>query len=179
MNFFSTHRNSTEVVDAVYETSAYDLEAIQVSVEGEIARNYVEFQALLGRWIAERHAQTQASILKIVEGRPSAGKGTVFEIERARVLLAYARTASLRMNAERVVALDCLAVLLGRSPPLSKHTCGRGKPIGPAFCATSTGSMCALLNNYCAAGRTSPPSKGVWWAPHPKPGFLSKICFQE
>jgi hypothetical protein len=40
-------------------------------------------------------------------------------------------------------------------------------------------SMCALLNNYCAAGRTSPPSKGVWWAPHPEPAFLSKICFQE
>jgi multidrug efflux system outer membrane protein len=117
MNFFSTHRNSTEVVDAVYGTSAYDLQAIQVSVEGEIARNYVEFQASLGRWnVAERHAQTQASIFKIAEGRRSAGKGTVFETERARVLLAYTRTASLRMKAERAVALDCLAVLLGRSP---------------------------------------------------------------
>ena len=117
MKFFSTGRNSTEVVDAVYETSAYDLQAIQVSVEGEIARNYVEFQASLRRWnVAQRHAQTQASILKIAEGRRSTGKGTVFETERARVLLAYTRTASLRMRAERAVALDCLAVLLGRSP---------------------------------------------------------------
>jgi len=117
MNFFSTHRNSTEVVDAVYGTSAYDLQAIQVSVEGEIARNYVEFQASLGRWnVAERHAQTQASIFKIAEGRRSAGKGTVFETERARVLLAYTRPASLRMKAERAVALDCLAVLVGPSP---------------------------------------------------------------
>ncbi len=117
INFFSAQRNSTEVADAVYGTSAYDLQAIQVSVVGEIARNYFEFQASLGRWdAAERHAQTQASILKIAERRRSAGKGTVFETERARVLLAHTRTASLRMKAERAVALDCLAVLLGRSP---------------------------------------------------------------
>jgi multidrug efflux system outer membrane protein len=117
MNFFSTHRNSPEIADAVYGTSAYDLRAIQVSVEGEIARNYFEFQASLGRGnVTERHAQTQASILKIAEGHRSVGKGTVFETERAGVLLAYTRTASLRMKAERTVALDCLAVLVGRSP---------------------------------------------------------------
>jgi len=117
INFFSAHRNSTEVADAVYGTRAYDLRAIQVSVEGEIARNYFEFQASLGRWnVAERREQTLARILKIAEGRRSAGKGTVFETEHSRVLLAYTRTASLRMKAERAVALDCLAVLLGRSP---------------------------------------------------------------
>jgi multidrug efflux system outer membrane protein len=117
INFFCAHRNSTEVADAVYGTRAYDLRAIQVSVEGEIARNYFEFQASLGRWnVAERHAQTLARILKIAEGRRSAGKDTVFETEHSRVLLAYTRTASLRINAERAVALDCLAVLLGRSP---------------------------------------------------------------
>jgi multidrug efflux system outer membrane protein len=117
INFFNAQRSSTEIADAVYGTSAYDLGAIQVSVEGEIARNYFEFQASLGRWnVAERHAQTQASILKIAEGRRSAGKGTVFDTERARVLLAYTRTATLRMKAEHAVALDCLAVLLGRSP---------------------------------------------------------------
>jgi hypothetical protein len=117
INFFSAHRNSTQVADAVYGTSAFDLQAIQVSVEGEIARNYFELQASLGRWsVAETHAQTLARILKIAEGHLPAGKGTVFETERARVLLAYTRTASLRMKAERAVALDCLAVLLGRSP---------------------------------------------------------------
>jgi multidrug efflux system outer membrane protein len=117
IKFFSAHRNSPETADAVYGTSAYDLRAIQVSVEGEIARNYFEFQASLGRWnVAERHAQTQASILKIAEGHRSAGEGAVFETERARVQLAYTRTASLRMKAERAVALDRLAVLLGRSP---------------------------------------------------------------
>jgi multidrug efflux system outer membrane protein len=117
MNFFSTHRNSPEIADAVYWTSAYDLRAIQVSLEGEIARNYFEFQASLGRWnVTERHAQTQTGILKIAEGHRSVGKGTVFETERARALLAYTRTASLRMKAERAVALDCLAVLVGRSP---------------------------------------------------------------
>jgi len=117
INFFGAHRNSNEVADAVYGASAYDLRAIQVSVEGEIARNYFEFQASLGRWnVAERHAQTLARTLKIAEGLRSAGEGTVFVTERARVLLAYTRTASLRMKAERAVALDCLAVLLGRSP---------------------------------------------------------------
>jgi multidrug efflux system outer membrane protein len=117
INSFGTHRNSPEIADAVYGTGAYDIRAIQVSVEGEIARNYFEFQSSLGRWnVAERHAQTLARILKIAEGRRSAGKGTIFETERARVLLAYTRTASLRMKAERAVALDCLAVLVGRSP---------------------------------------------------------------
>jgi len=117
INLFCAHRNSTEVADEVYGTRAYDLRAIQVNVEGEIARNYFEFQASLGRWnVAERHAQTLTRILKIAEGRRSAGKGTVFEAEHSRVLLAYTRTASLRMKAERLVALDCLAVLLGRSP---------------------------------------------------------------
>src|SRR5258708_30213162 len=117
INFFDAHRNSNEVADAVYGARAYDLRAIQVSVEGEIARNYFEVQAALGRWnVAQRHAQTQASILKIAEGHRSVGKGTVFETERARVLLAYTRTASLGMKAERAVALDCLAVLVGRSP---------------------------------------------------------------
>jgi multidrug efflux system outer membrane protein len=117
VNFFSAHRSSNEVADAVYGTSAYDLRAIQVSVEGEIARNYFEFQASLGRWnVAERHAHTLARTLKIAEGHRSAGEGTVFETERARVLLAHTRTATVRMKAERAVALDCLAVLLGRSP---------------------------------------------------------------
>jgi multidrug efflux system outer membrane protein len=117
IKFFSTHRNSPEIADSVYGTSANDLRAIQVSVEGEIARNYFEFQASLGRWnVAERHVQTLARILQIAEGHRSVGKGTIFETERARVLLAYTRTASLRMKAERAVALDCLAVLVGRSP---------------------------------------------------------------
>jgi multidrug efflux system outer membrane protein len=116
INSFGTYRNSSEIADAVYGTGAYDIRAIQVSVEGEIARNYFEFQSSLGRWnVAERHAQTLARILKIAERRRSGGKGTVFETERVRVLLAYTRTASLRMRAERAVALDCLAVLLGRS----------------------------------------------------------------
>src|SRR5260370_8350004 len=71
----------------------------------------------MGRWnVGERQGETQGRILKIAEGRRSAGKGTVFKTERARVLLAYTRTASLRMKAERAVALDCLAVLVGRSP---------------------------------------------------------------
>jgi outer membrane protein, multidrug efflux system len=117
INFFGAHRNSPQIANAIYGTSAYDLRAIQASVEGEIARNYFEFQASRGRLnVAERRAQTLASILKIAEGRQSAGKGTVFETEPARVLLAYTRTATLRMKAERAVALDCLAVLLGRSP---------------------------------------------------------------
>jgi len=117
INLFSTDRLSPKIADAVYGTSAYDLRAIQVSVEGEIAKDYFEFQASLGQWnVAERHAQTQARILKIAEGRQSAGKATVFETERARTQLAHTRTASLRMKAERAVALDCMAVLLGRSP---------------------------------------------------------------
>jgi len=75
INFFGAHRNSNEVADAVYGASAYDLRAIQVSVEGEIARNYFEFQASLGRWnVAERHAQTLARTLKIAEGLRSAEK---------------------------------------------------------------------------------------------------------
>jgi multidrug efflux system outer membrane protein len=116
INFFSADRNSTEIADAVYAAGAYDLRAIQVSLEGEIARNYFEFEASLERSnVAERRAQTLPRILKIAKGRQSAGKGTVFETERARVLLAYTRTASLRIKAERAVALDCLAVLLGRS----------------------------------------------------------------
>jgi len=117
INLFSTDRNSPEIADAVYGTSAYDLRAIQVSVEGEIARNYFEFEASLERSnVAERHAQTQARMLKIAEGRQSGVKSAVSETERARVLFAYTRTASLRMKAESAVALDCLAVLLGRSP---------------------------------------------------------------
>lgn len=117
INFFSADRNSTEIADAVYAASAYDLRAIQVSLEGEIARNYFEFEASLERSnAAERRAQTLPRVLKIAKRRQSAGNGTVFETERARVLLAYTRTASLRMRAERAVALDCLAVLLGRSP---------------------------------------------------------------
>ena len=117
INLFSTDRLSPKIADAVYGTSAYDLRAIQVSVEGEIARDYFEFQASLGRWnVAERHSQTQARILKIAEERQFAGKATVFETERARTQLAHTRTASLMMKAERAVALDCMAVLLGRSP---------------------------------------------------------------
>jgi len=141
IKFFSTHRNSPEIADAAYGTSAYDLRAIQVSVEGEIARNYFEFQASRGRLnVAERRAQTLASILKIAEGRQSAGKGTVSETERARVQLAYTRTASLRMKAERAVALDCLAALLGRSPSALAEELSHS---GPAFCVTST-DRCGL-----------------------------------
>src|SRR5258708_36914661 len=55
-------------------------------------------------------------MLKIAEGRQSGVKSAVSETERARVLFAYTRTASLRMKAWSAVALDCLAVLLGRSP---------------------------------------------------------------
>jgi len=78
------------------------------------------------------------------------------------------------LKAEHAVALDCLAVLLGRSPSALAEELSHSGQLSVLPQQIDVGSPEQQLRRR----RTSPPPKGGWRDPQPKPAFPSKICFQ-
>ena len=117
IDFFGRVRRSVEASTASSEASFYDVEAVQVSVASEIARNYMELRGLQTQLhVAERNAANQSDTLDITQSRLDAGRGTAFDTERAQSQLSSTKAIIPALKSQIAFAENRLAVLVGRSP---------------------------------------------------------------
>lgn len=127
---------------ASLDASAADLQAMQVMLVGQLATSYFELRGMQNRLaVVEHNIALQQSSLNVVESRAGAGRGTDFDVLRARAQLESTRAAVPELRASIRANMHRIAVLTGQSPqaliaelqqptplPLAAHSLAVGTP---------------------------------------------------
>ncbi|MET4731093.1 multidrug efflux system outer membrane protein [Lysobacter enzymogenes] len=117
LDVFGRVRRNVESQRADTWASAADLQAMQVSIVGEVARSYVELRGLQERLrVARENAENQTETLRLVQARFDAGRGTEFDTSRARAQLEATLARVPNLEAQVAVTQHRLAVLTGQTP---------------------------------------------------------------
>lgn len=117
LDLFGRVRRNVEASRASEAAVAADLQAMQVSVVAEVARNYFELRGAQEEYaVAQRNAENQAQTLKIAQARFEAGRGTEFDTARAQVLLNNTLATLPTLQASIENSIHRLSVLAGEQP---------------------------------------------------------------
>jgi len=117
LDFFGRAQRNVESRVALAEATAAEHAAAQVAVVGELARSYFELRGLQSQLdVARENADNQRESLALVEARLEAGRGTEFDVARARAQLQGTEARTPVLEAEIAVAMHRIAVLTGRAP---------------------------------------------------------------
>jgi len=117
LDFFGRVRHNIESEHQQLLASGNDLATMQVAIVGEVAQTYIDLRGQQERLrVAQQNAENEGRTVKLVEATYSAGRGTQFDIARARAL--YESTTARIPMLLSAIALDehRLAVLCGQSP---------------------------------------------------------------
>ncbi len=117
IDLFGRVRRSIEAQRAEVAASSADFQAMQIVIVGEVANVYVDLRGAQEQLsVALANVENQRETLRIVGNRLDAGRGSNFDVVRARAQLesTQARVPALRVR----IAVDQhrLAVLTGQSP---------------------------------------------------------------
>lgn len=117
LDLFGRVRRGVEASRAGAAASAADLQAMQVTIVGEVARSYVDLRGLQERLrVARENSDNQQETLRLVDARFNAGRGTEFDTSRARAQLEATRSRVPALEAQVAVTMHRIAVLTGRTP---------------------------------------------------------------
>jgi len=117
LDFVGRVRRNIEAYGAEAAASAADLAALQIAIAGEVAATYVELRGLQERSrIAGENLQTQQNTLTLVTARRDAGRGTDFDVARARAQREETASRMPALEAQIAVHQHRLSVLTGRAP---------------------------------------------------------------
>ncbi len=117
LDFFGGVQRALEAADATIDSEMENSRAVQVSLLGEVARNYIDLrtnQQLLA--IAQANITAQQETLELTEVRQQSGLASMLDVSRAQAQLAVT-TAQPPVNEAAVKqAIHALSVLTGRQP---------------------------------------------------------------
>jgi multidrug efflux system outer membrane protein len=117
LDLFGRVRRSVEAQRANAGATAFDLDALQVAIVGEVASSYVQLRGAQERLrIAQRNAELQQQTLNLVQARLDAGSGTDFDSARARAQLETTLARVPALDAVAMLQMHRLAVLTGQTP---------------------------------------------------------------
>jgi multidrug efflux system outer membrane protein len=117
LDFFGRVGRTVKAQGALAESSAHDVEDVQVSVAAEVARTYFQLRGAQRQLaVARRNATNQQRIVRITEDRLAAGRGTAFDTERAKSVLYLTLATTPALESQISLDRNHLAVLLGRAP---------------------------------------------------------------
>jgi multidrug efflux system outer membrane protein len=117
LDLFGRVRRGVQAQRAEAWATAADLDALQVSIVGEVARTYMELRGLQERLrVARGNADNQRETLRLVDARFDAGRGTEFDTSRANAQLEATLARVPALEAAVAVAMHRLAVLTGHIP---------------------------------------------------------------
>lgn len=117
LDVFGRVRRNVEAQRAETWATAADLQAVQVTIVGEVATTYVDLRGLQERLrVARENAENQRETLRLVQARFDAGRGTEFDTSRARAQLEATLARVPALEAQVAISQHRLAVLVGKTP---------------------------------------------------------------
>lgn len=139
VDLFGGVASSVDAARASYAASGFDYASVLLSVEGEIARNYVSARLLQAQLAnARRSLAIQDDNLEIAGFRVQAGLVSSLDAEQARSQRAQTAASIPSLESSYNAAVSRLAVLLGLAPGALKAELEAPRPIprGPSAVAT-------------------------------------------
>lgn len=117
VDVFGRVRSNVSARNAFVSSAEEDLRDVQVTLAAELARTYMELRGTQEELtVAQQNVANQERTLALTQERLSAGKGTAFDVERARAQVNSTQSAIPLLQAQIAQAQYGIAVLLGRSP---------------------------------------------------------------
>ncbi len=117
LDLFGANAASAEAALARLDSSRYDREAVAITLHADIAANYFTLLGLRDRIrLADETLRLAEDVLQVLERQRAAGASTDFEVAQQRSAVATQRATLAGLQQQERVALDALAVLLGRPP---------------------------------------------------------------
>ncbi|MCU6453547.1 efflux transporter outer membrane subunit [Sphingomonas sp. A2-49] len=135
VGLFGEIRRTVESSRAQYESSGFDYATVLLTVESEVARNYVlarAYQAQLGN--ARASLRIQDDNLEIAGFRVQAGLVSSVDVEQARSQRAQTAATVPQIEQQYAAAVARLGVLTGQAPGALRSALAAARPIprGPA-----------------------------------------------
>jgi NodT family efflux transporter outer membrane factor (OMF) lipoprotein len=117
IDIFGGQRRAKEAAEATLAATQEDLRAALVSLESEVARNYLVLCASRQRLkVARENITTQKKTVDLILGRYRLGLGNELDLANARTELAMTQSQVPAMQITIKEAMRQLAILLGRQP---------------------------------------------------------------
>ena len=117
LDIFGGVRRAVEAADASVDASREDLRAAMVSLNAEVARNYLELRGNQRRYaVARENIATQQKTVDLVQGRLEMGLGNELDLANARTELAMTQAQIPSLQTSIRQAMYQLAILLGQDP---------------------------------------------------------------
>lgn len=117
LDVFGGAKRQVESADAIVQATIESQRDVLVSVQAEVARNYVELRSSQARLaVVKRNLKTQNDLLEIVEAKMKGGLGTDLEVSRADAQVSSTQAQVPSLQAAIRASSYRLAVLLGLMP---------------------------------------------------------------
>ncbi|MBJ2154598.1 TolC family protein [Variovorax sp. IB41] len=110
-------RQQSESAEARLMASAYGMEAVRVSVAGDIARTYLLLRGVQAQMaIVQENRQIAGNLVRLAESRERHGVATRFDAASARADAAGIEARLSQLQQQRDALMNALALLLGQAP---------------------------------------------------------------
>jgi NodT family efflux transporter outer membrane factor (OMF) lipoprotein len=130
LDIFGGARRSVEAAGARLAATAENRRDVLVSLEAEVARNYLELRGSQQRLKAARkNVGIQERTLHLVRGRQDSGLGNRLEVAQAETQLALTRTQLPPLENSAGASIYSLSLLLGLPPRALEKELARGEPL--------------------------------------------------
>ena len=130
LDFWGRVRHNIGAQRELAAASASDLAALQVTIVGDVATAYVDLRGQQERLrIAHENVENERDTVQLVEARLAAGRGTDFDVARARAQLESTQALIPTLLTSIAVDEHRLAVLCGRTPDALVAELDPAKPL--------------------------------------------------
>ena len=117
IDLFGRVRRGVSAQGALADASESSLESVRVTLASEVARAYFELRGAQRQLaVATRTAELQRKTLALTQDRLTAGRGTAFDVERAKAALLLTQAALPNLRSQIGAAGLHVSMLLGRTP---------------------------------------------------------------
>jgi NodT family efflux transporter outer membrane factor (OMF) lipoprotein len=116
LDLFGRTRHTVNANGALVESAEHSVDDVQLSLAAEVARTYFELRGAQRQLaVAMRNADVQRKTVQLTQDRLAGGRGTAFDVERARSVLQLTLAAVPTLQSQIATGRNRIGVLLGRS----------------------------------------------------------------